>query len=112
MDHILLQRENKTPTVAVFLDLSKAFDTISHAGLITKLELYGIKGHELKLIKNYVSRRVQQTSLNGTPYIPKKSTSESPRDLSWDLHFSYCLSIIYLKSLSTVRFVFLLMTLL
>ena len=72
VDYILLQRENKTPTVAVFLDLSKAFDTISHAGLITKLELYGIKGHELKLIKNYHSRRVQQTSINGTLSDPKE----------------------------------------
>ena len=72
LDHILLQRENKTPTVAVFLDLSKAFDTISHAGLITKLELYGIKGHELKLIKNYLSRRVKQTSINGTLSDPKE----------------------------------------
>ena len=38
--HILNNREDKIPTIAVVIDLSKAFDTISHKGLITKLQKY------------------------------------------------------------------------
>ena len=53
MDHILMKKEDKIPTVATFIDLSKAFDTISHRGLVNKLELYGIKNKELDLIKDY-----------------------------------------------------------
>ena len=48
VDHILTNRESKTPTLAVFIDKAKAFDTISHAGLIRQLQLYGRKDIELK----------------------------------------------------------------
>ena len=72
VDHILNNREDKIPTVAVFIDLSKAFDTISHKGLITKLQKYGIKNDVLNLLKDYLSHRTQQTSINGTLSQPQE----------------------------------------
>ena len=39
---------------AVFIDLSKAFDTISHSKLLQKLSLYGIEGRELEWFKDYL----------------------------------------------------------
>ena len=74
VDHILNNREDKIPTVAVFIDLSKAFDTISHKGLITKLQKYGIKNDVLNLLKDYLSHRTQQTSINGTLSQPREIT--------------------------------------
>ena len=41
---IIKGHENNKTTVAVFLDLSKAFDTLSHSVLPSKLERYGIRG--------------------------------------------------------------------
>ena len=39
---------------AVFIDLSKAFDTISHAKLLEKLSQYGVNDGELEWFKDYL----------------------------------------------------------
>ena len=43
--------------VAVFLDLSKAFDTLDFDILLYKLNYYGIRGTSLTLMQNYLSNR-------------------------------------------------------
>ena len=50
---------------AVFLDLSKAFDTVPHNILLKKLEHYGIRDNALKLMRSYLSNRKQFVSING-----------------------------------------------
>ena len=45
--------------MGIFIDFSKAFDTIQHTILLKRLEHYGIRGIVLDLIYNYLSNRKQ-----------------------------------------------------
>ena len=57
--------DNNGCSVAVLMDLSKAFDTINHDLLLVKLHAYGVRGYSLKLIMNYLRNRYQRTKVNG-----------------------------------------------
>ena len=50
---------------AIFLDLSKAFDTVLHEGLIHKVEVCRLRGKSLKMFIDILSDRRQQVVLNG-----------------------------------------------
>ena len=50
---------NKEHLIGIFMDLSKAFDTIDHNILMYKLQRYGIRGTSLSWIRDYLSNRKQ-----------------------------------------------------
>ena len=54
---------DKNHVLGIFIDLSKAFDTISHEKLLYKLDKYGIRGNAQALIKSYLSNREQYVSV-------------------------------------------------
>ena len=56
--------DNKDYAGAILMDLSKAFETISHDLLIAKLHVYGFLKEPLKLIKSYLTNRWQRTKLD------------------------------------------------
>ena len=51
--------ENKNSVLGVYMDLSKAFDVISHEILLKKLKYYGIRGPAYSWIENYLTNRTQ-----------------------------------------------------
>ena len=64
-DQITQDLDNNEVPINIYLDLSKAFDTINHKILFDKLRHYGITGTAHKLIKSYLTNRKQYTSLSG-----------------------------------------------
>ena len=50
---------------AVLLDLSKAFDSLSHEVVLSKLKSLSFSSSAYRFIKNFLSDRLQQISLNG-----------------------------------------------
>ena len=50
----------------VSLDISSAFDKVWHAGLISKLNSYGVSGCLLKWLQNYLSNRQQRVVFRGS----------------------------------------------
>ena len=65
IDRITKAIDERKFTVGIFLDLSKAFDTINHKILISKLEHYGIRGIAKTLFENYLYDRKQIVKYNG-----------------------------------------------
>ena len=48
------------------MDLKKAFDTVDHEILLMKLEIYGIKGPALSLLRSHLANRTQKCQMNGS----------------------------------------------
>ena len=65
-DFIKTSMDKGKLTGAVFVDLRKAFDTIDHATLIAKLQIYGVHGKELTWFESYLFNRQQFVSFQGT----------------------------------------------
>ena len=56
--------DRKMFNLVVLIDLKKAFDTVDHQILLSKLELYGIKGQAINLLKSYLTNRKQKCQVN------------------------------------------------
>jgi retron-type reverse transcriptase len=63
--NVLTAMDNRQHCLAVLLDLSKAFDTIDHVTLLTKLSHYGVRGVALDWFRSYISNRMQFVNYRG-----------------------------------------------
>ena len=65
IDKVAHAIDDVSHTIGVFLDLSKAFDTINHDILIYKLRHYGVRGNALDWFRDDLTNRKQFVSING-----------------------------------------------
>ena len=56
-------------TCGVYLDLRKAFDTVSHEIFLSKLEHYGIKGTSYNCFKSFLYERMQYTLIKESMFV-------------------------------------------
>ena len=66
VDRIITHMDNKEVPINIFLDLSKAFDTIDHTILLAELRYYGIHDTALLLLKCYLNNRKQYVEFEDT----------------------------------------------
>ena len=66
--------EGGKATGAIFIDLSKAFDTISHSVLLEKLSRYGIQDNELHWFTDYLFLRSQIVQNKGVLSEPNRGS--------------------------------------
>ena len=79
VDKIVQATNNDEITAGLFLDLSKAFDTIKHDILLDKMAHYGIRGLVLEWFKNYLSNRKQFVDYNSHTSELKSISSGMPQ---------------------------------
>ena len=78
-DLIRKEADNGKATGAVFIDLSKAFDTISHSVLLCKLTRYGVYDMELQWFTDYLFLRKQIVQFNGVLSEPNPINTGVPQ---------------------------------
>ena len=64
LDYLNSEVDARRIPLNVYLDLSKAFDFVSHSILLDKLKHYGVEGVAHDLLKNYLENRKQFVQLN------------------------------------------------
>ena len=78
-EHIGRQLDNGKQIDVIYLDMSKAFDKVSHTKLLHRLREFGFKGNLLNWFSSYLSNRYQQTTVAGATSRPLAVTSGVPQ---------------------------------
>ena len=89
-------------TLGIFIDLSKAFDTVDHNILLKKLNKYGIKGSTYDWFLSHLSNRKQCVSINreiNSPVFKHNMWSTSGLHIGATPIFVICQSMIFRKPL-------------
>ena len=64
-DRVIKDIDNKDITLAIFMDLSKAFDSLDYQILLNKLKYYGVNDISLKWFSSYLTGRQQYVEIDG-----------------------------------------------
>ena len=66
IDRLTYKLDNNKILLNIYIDVSKAFDTLNHSILLSKLHYYGIRNTALTLLKSYFTNRKQYCDYKGT----------------------------------------------
>ena len=93
VDHISNEMESVNTSAALYIDLSKAFDTLSFDILLYKLSHYGIKDNAFKLLKSYLTDQKQFVVFNNqNSETTDITTGVHQGSILWPLFFSICIN--------------------
>ncbi len=65
VENVSKKLDNHESVSVLYLDVSKAFDSLSHEVLLFKLQCYGFRGIVYKWFESYLSARMQYVECNG-----------------------------------------------
>jgi len=71
-NEILQALNNKTLAGSIFCDLEKAFDSVNHDILLSKLSYYGISDKAKSLLKSYLQNRYQKVLITNSLFNPNR----------------------------------------
>jgi len=77
--HIRSSMADNNHLIAVFFDLCKAYDTAWRHGILMKLHQYGIRGHLLYFMRNFLSDRSIRVRINATTSTERQTTEGVPQ---------------------------------
>ena len=79
VDRILSFMDNGDTPIGIFLDLSKAFDTLNHNILLHKLKHYGLSKNSTELIKKNIENRTQYVNFDNVNSDHQKISTGVPQ---------------------------------
>ena len=79
IDNLKTALDQNMFTCGIFLDFSKAFDTINHRILLDKMYKYGVRGNPLKWFSSYITGRYQFVKIGDVKSSPKLITCGVPQ---------------------------------
>ena len=88
VDTLVQQMDNFYVPTSILIDLSKAFDTLDHDIVLSKLRYYGISGVEFKVFASYLLERFQYVDYSGVCSKNFQLPQECPKVLSWGPYYS------------------------
>ena len=79
LNNLTQQIDQGKTTIGIFLDFAKAFDTIDHTILLSKLHYYGVRGNPTLWFTDYLNQRFQYVSADGVNSVKLPVTCGVPQ---------------------------------